>query len=100
MKYNSEENYILVLGPTGVGKTAFVNTIIKSNIFETSDDRYMCTKKNQIGRLTFENKLYSFIDTPDFYDPHDECESEKNKAIYVTPNIKCIIFLFLIHEKE
>ena len=45
MKYNNEVNYILVLGPTRVGKTTFVNTIIKSNIFETSDDRYMCKKK-------------------------------------------------------
>ena len=79
MKYNNEVNYILVLGPTGVGKTAFVNTIIKSNIFETSDDRYMCTKKCQIGRLTFENKYYSFIDTPHFDDYSSE--NEINKTI-------------------
>ena len=96
MKYNNEVNYILVLGQAGVGKTTFVNTIIKSNIFETSDDRYMCTKKCQIGRLTLENKHYSFIDTPGL----DESENEINKAISETPNIKCIILLFNIHEKK
>ena len=98
IKNNNEVNYILVLGPTGVGKTTFVNTIIKSNIFETSDDRYMCTKKCQIGRLTLENKHYSFIDTPGFDDPRGESENEINKAISDNPNIKCIILLFNIHE--
>ena len=53
MKYNNEVNYILVLGPTGVGKTTFVNTIIKSNIFETSDDRYMCKKKKSNRLINF-----------------------------------------------
>ena len=98
MKYNNEVNYILVLGKSGVGKTTFINTIIKSNIFETSDGRDMCTRKFQIGRLTFQNKHYSFIDTPDFDDPHGEYESEINKAIYLAPNIKCFILLFSIHE--
>ena len=98
MKYNNEVNYILVLGKSGVGKTTFVNTIIKSNIFETSDGPHMCTRKCQIGRLTFQNKHYSFIDTPGFNDPYDEFENEINKAISETPNIKCIILLFNIQE--
>ena len=98
MKYNNEVNYILVLGKSGVGKTTFVNTIIKSNIFETSDGPHMCTRKCQIGRLTFQNKHYSFIDTPGFDDPYDESENEINKAISENPNIKCIILLFNIHE--
>ena len=95
MKYNNEVNYILVLGQAGVGKTTFVNTIIKSNIFKTSDDGPdMCTRECQIGRLTLENKHYSFIDTPGL----DESENEINKAISENPNIKCIILLFNIHE--
>ena len=98
MKYNNEVNYILVLGQAGVGKTTFVNTIIKSNIFKTSDGRNMCTRECQIGRLTLENKHYSFIDTPDFNDPRGESENEINKAISETPNIKCIILLFHIQE--
>ena len=99
MKYNNEVNYILVLGQAGVGKTTFVNTIIKSNIFKTSDDGPdMCTRECQIGRLTFENKHYSFIDTLNFDDPYDESENEINKAISENPNIKCIILLFNIHE--
>ena len=97
MKYNNEVNYILVLGKIGVGKTTFVNTIIKSNIFKTYDDGPdMCTRECQIGRLTFQNKHYSFIDTPGF----DESENEINKAISENPNIKCIILLFNIHEKK
>ena len=97
MKYNNEVNYILVLGKSGVGKTTFVNTIIKSNIFKTYDDGAdMCTRECQIGRLTFQNKHYSFIDTPGF----DESENEINKAISENPNIKCIILLFNIHEKK
>ena len=51
----------------------------------------MCTKKCQIGRLTLENKHYSFIDTPGFDDPRGESENEINKAISENPNIKCII---------
>ena len=100
MKYNNEVNYILVLGESGVGKTTFINTIIKSNIFETSKGRDMCTKKCSIGRLTFKNKHYSFIDTPDFNDPSGKSENEINKAINETPNIKCIILLFSILEKR
>ena len=98
MKYNNEVNYILVLGQAGVGKTTFVNTIIKSNIFETSDGPHMCTRKCQIGRLTFQNKHYSFIDTPGFDGPRSESEIEINKVISETPNIKCFILLFNIHE--
>jgi GTPase Era involved in 16S rRNA processing len=99
MKYNNEVNYILVLGQAGVGKTTFVNTIIKSNIFKTSDDGPdMCTRECQIGRLTLENKHYSFIDTPGFDGPRSESEIEINKVISETPNIKCFILLFNIHE--
>ena len=36
-------------------------------------------KKNQIGWLTFENKYYSFIDTPHFNDYSSE--NEINKTI-------------------
>jgi GTPase Era involved in 16S rRNA processing len=54
----------------------------------------MCTRECQIGRLTLENKHYSFIDTPGL----DESENEINKAISENPNIKCIILLFNIHE--
>ena len=96
MKYNNEVNYILVLGQVGAGKTTFVNTIIKSNIFKIDDGPYGCTKKCQIGRLTFENKHYSFIDTPGLDD--DESEIEINKAIYETPNIKCIILLLGLYQ--
>ena len=78
IKNNNEVNNILVLGKSGVGKTTSINTIIKSNIFETSEDPHMCTRKCQIGRLTLENKHYSFIDTPHFDDPHDESENEQS----------------------
>ncbi len=100
MKYNNEVNYILVLGRPGVGKTTFVNTIIKSNIFKTSIGRDICTEKCQIGRLTFQNKHYSFIDTPGFDDPFGKSENEINKAISENPNIKCFILLFRIYERR
>ena len=98
IKNNNEVNNILVLGKSGVGKTTFINTITKSNIFETSDGRDICTRKCQIGRLYFENKQYSFIDTPGFDGPRSESEIEINKVISETPNIKCFILLFNIHE--
>ena len=53
IKNNNEVNNILVLGKSGVGKTTFINTIIKSNIFETSDDRYMCKKKKSNRQINF-----------------------------------------------
>ena len=100
IKNNNEVNNILVLGKSGVGKTTFINTIIKSNIFKTSDGRDICTRIFQIGRLDFEGKQYSFIDTPGFDDPRGESEIEIgiNKVISETPNIKCFILLFNIHE--
>ena len=98
MTYNNEVNFVLVLGNTGVGKTTFINTITKSNIFEISEGPHMCTKKCSIGRLTFKNKHNSFIDTPDFNNPYGKSENEINKAISENPNIKCIILLFNIHE--
>ena len=76
IKNNNEVNNILVLGKSGVGKTTFINTIIKSNIFKTSDGRDICTRIFQIGRLDFEGKQYSFIDTPGFDDPRGESEIE------------------------
>ena len=100
IKNNNGVNNILVLGKSGVGKTTFINTIIKSNIFKTSDGRDICTRIFQIGRLDFEGKQYSFIDTPGFDDPRGESEIEIgiNKVISETPNIKCFILLFNIHE--
>ena len=85
IKNNYEVNCNLLLQNSGVGKTTFINTIIKSNIFETSDDRDMCVRRCQIVR---------------FDDPYGKSENEINKIISENPNFKYFILLFRIDEKR
>ncbi|CAE6469426.1 unnamed protein product [Rhizoctonia solani] len=57
---------ILVVGPSGFGKTKTINDFCHSTNDSTINDAYQPTKHVSVQRLHFEGKHLDLIDTPGF----------------------------------
>ncbi|KAJ3498805.1 hypothetical protein NMY22_g19567 [Coprinellus aureogranulatus] len=58
-----------VMGPTGTGKSTFINVATRSNQMETSSQLESCTQSIKTSEpFTFEGRTVVFIDTPGFDD--------------------------------
>ena len=97
---NDEEYISIVLGPIGVGKSSFINSITKSKDCKTYDGPKIGTKKYNITRTVYNKSDYYFIDTPGFGEDFENefFSKELKKAITEYPNIRCLIIL--IHFGE
>ena len=88
----------IVLGETGVGKSAFINAINQKRELKISDGPYNCTKYIQSVDREYNGQSFLFIDTPGFSFPNKD---EKEYAFieieraFQTYNriIRCILIL-------
>ena len=97
---NDEEYISIVLGPIGVGKSSFINSITKSKDCKTYDGPEIETKKYNITRTVYNKSDYYFIDTPGFGEDFENefFSKELKKAITEYPNIRCLIILIRFEQ--
>ena len=96
---NDEEYISIVLGPIGVGKSSFINSITKSKNCKIFDGK-IGTKKYNITRTVYNKSDYYFIDTPGFCEDFENefFSKELKKAITEYPNIRCLIILIRFEQ--
>ena len=95
----------IVLGETGVGKSAFINAINQKRELKISDGPYNCTKYIQGVIRKYNGQSFLFLDTPGFSFPNeDEKESafiEIERAIQTYEGrIRCILILKNFNDRR
>lgn len=66
-----KDRVLLLLGQTGVGKSSFVNYVVKNNVSEEAGGYLACTKDSGFWdtRLNGHNRVLRLVDTPGLFDP-------------------------------
>ncbi|TEB22526.1 hypothetical protein FA13DRAFT_1919973 [Coprinellus micaceus] len=65
------------MGPTGAGKTTFINTVTGSTKLQVSDELESCTQEVQLSDpFVFQDRNVVFIDTPGF----DDADADRSDA--------------------
>jgi predicted GTPase len=59
---------VLIIGPSGSGKSSLINYIAGKELAEVGDDGKSCTKINKSYEVTFENRKLMIFDTQGFND--------------------------------
>jgi ribosome biogenesis GTPase A len=94
----------IVLGETGVGKSAFINAINQKRELKISDGPYNCTKYIQSVDINYNGQCFLFIDTPGFSFPNeDEEESafiEITRTIQTYKSLRCILILKNFNDRR
>lgn len=94
----------IVLGETGVGKSAFINAINQKRALKISDGPYNCTKETQSLTRKYNGQSFLFIDTPGFSFPNeDEKESafiEIERAFHTFKSLRCILILKNFNDRR
>jgi tRNA U34 5-carboxymethylaminomethyl modifying GTPase MnmE/TrmE len=95
----------IVLGETGVGKSAFINAINQKRELKISDGPYNCTKYIQTVDREYNGQTFLFIDTPGFSFPNED--EEENAFIEIErafqtykDRIRCILILKNFNDRR
>ena len=95
----------IVLGETGVGKSAFINAINQKRELKISDGPYNCTKYTQTVTRKYNGQSFLFIDTPGFSSPNEDekeyafLEIERSFHTY-KDLIRCILILKNFNDRR
>lgn len=93
-----DESYFAVLGITGVGKSSFLNALMRENICEVGNQGNSKTKLAQIINFIHNEHQFFAIDTPGLDDDDDNDDDDENvrtieKIIEKSPKIKAILII-------
>lgn len=101
-KFIDEELRVVVIGKTGVGKSATCNMIMGKDIFKSSNSMNSVTQKTQFERAEIYDRKLLLIDTPGIFDNKsntNETELEIKKCIGIAaPGLHAILFVIELNR--
>ncbi len=96
---NYKSGFVAIIGRPNVGKSTFMNRIIKEQIAITSPKAQTTRNKIQ-GIFTDDERQIIFLDTPGIHKPHNDLDQYMDKAaISALKEVDAILFMTEAGEK-
>ena len=101
-----DRKVVLFIGKTGVGKSTLCNTLVKTDLFQTSSGTDSCTKEVRVKDGFYmgdKTKPITLIDTVGFGDTAEDSDSKETAHMgseYVSREKKFTMVIFFIFVQK